>query len=137
MARKQKASPYDSSAGRGTGGYLAKPDAEETEPASPIRSLAMPGPPSQKQYQAGPPDSTLLGAILVTLFCFWPLGIFAIIYALQVRPRWKRGDEAGAKRSAAMAEKLTFASVGIFVLLAFFGAIGYGIYWFFGPRNRF
>src|SRR4051794_5607047 len=135
MARKPKASPYDDSAGRGTGDYLAPKSKTAIEPlANPSQSGAMKV--GHKDLQATAPDSSLLGAILATFFCFAPLGIVAILYALRVRPRWKRGDEAGAKHAAAMAEKLTFAAVGLFVIIFFFGVVGYGIYWFLGPRTK-
>lgn len=134
MAKKQKASPYDSSAGRGTGDYLAQPAQTVVEQEIPVRAMPMPG--AAKGMASSPPDSTLFGAVLATLFCFAPFGVLAIIYALQVRPRWKRGDESGARRSAEMAEKLTFASVGIFVILLAIGAVWYVVYWFIGPRTR-
>ncbi len=94
-------------------------------------------PAADKPSKDPPPNSSLAGAILATLFCFWPLGILAIIYALQVRPRWKRGDETGARHSAEMAEKFTFAAAGVFVIVFVLTLIFGGFYWFFGPRHRF
>src|SRR4051794_29736864 len=107
MARKPKTSPYDNAAGRGTGDYLAQSPSADIERVNTGRAVP-PGAATGTRVDDRPPDSTMLGAFLSMLFCFPPLGLFAVIYALQVRPRWKRGDEAGAKHSAQMAEKLTF-----------------------------
>jgi hypothetical protein len=136
MARKPKASPYDDSAGRGTGDYLAPKTNTAIEPLANPSSKSAPMKVGHKALESTPPDSSLFGAVLATFFCFAPLGILAILYALRVRPRWKRGDEAGAKHAAEMAEKLTFAAVGLFVIVFVCGVIGYGIYWFFGPRAK-
>ena len=133
MARrsKSKPSPYDDSAGRGTGDYLAQAPSTKVERVSGPGSMSI----GKKELLATQPDSSLVGALLATLFCFPPLGIFAIIYALQVRYRWKRGNEAGAKHAAAMAEKLTFASVGLFVIIFGIGLVVYVFYWFFGRHQ--
>ena len=81
------------------------------------------------------PDSGLLGAVVSVLF-FFPLGIFAVLAALQVRPRWKRGDRTGAREASDRAERLTYAAVGVFIVLAIVVAIGYFVYWVSGPRTR-
>ncbi|XP_072032583.1 uncharacterized protein [Amphiura filiformis] len=46
--------------------------------------------------------SSLIYAIAVTLACFWcfPVGVYAIHRALQVRPRRKAGDIAGAMKAS-------------------------------------
>lgn len=134
MARKNRQSPYDSSAGAGTGDYLAQSPGASMERAAAVR--AMPGPPGKQGFVEGPPSSTLFGAVVVTVFCFFPLGLFAVIYALQVRPRWKRGDETGARHAAEMAEKFTFAAVGMAVIIVAIGALYYLGYWFFVLRNQ-
>lgn len=133
MARKQKASPYDDSAGRGTGGYLAPKSASVISSSSKQTGAMKVG---HKAVTENQPDSSLFGAILATLFCFWPLGLIGIFWALRVRPRWKRGDEAGAKHAAAMAEKFTFAAVGLFVIIFGITVIAYAVYWFVGPRTK-
>ncbi|MBI2704343.1 MAG: CD225/dispanin family protein [Actinobacteria bacterium] len=133
MARKHKQSPYDSSAGAGTGHYLTESPGASIERAGAVR--AMPGPPGNQEAGLGPPSSTLFGAVVVTVFCFFPLGLFAVFYALQVRPRWKRGDESGARHAAQMAEKLTFAAVGMAVIVAVIAGLSYVVYWFFVLRN--
>jgi len=133
MARKKKVNPYEGSAGRGTGDYLASPTSTAIETVSMPASTLKAG---RKAVRPPPPDSSMLGAVLATFFCFWPLGVIAIIWALRVRPRWKRGDEDGARHAAEMAEKFTFAAVGLFVILFAIGIVVYAIYWFTGPRTK-
>lgn len=45
----------------------------------------------------------LAEAILVTIFCFMPFGIVAIVYAAQVSAFLRRGDVARAKNASKMA----------------------------------
>lgn len=65
-----------------------------------------------------PPVSMVLTAWLVTLFCCWPTGIAAIIYAYKSRNAWKKGQNELAyeyNRSAKMWTGISF----------FLGIIGY------------
>lgn len=43
-----------------------------------------------------PPKNYLVMAILVTIFCCWPLGIPAIVFAAQVNSKFSQGDYDGA-----------------------------------------
>jgi Interferon-induced transmembrane protein len=73
------------------------------------------------------PSSNMVGAVLATLLCFFPLGIVACIYASQVDSKWNAGDRAGAiaaSKSARLfsnlalgAAALIFASVVAFSVL--------------------
>jgi len=83
-------------------------------------------PPNQK-----PPKTWLAESILVTLFCFWPLGIPAIVYAAKVESRFLAGriEEAEqASREAGKWTKLSFwiaiALWVIFGLLMLLGVVG-------------
>ena len=71
------------------------------------------------QSELGPqlPANNLLGSILVTLLCCLPFGIVAIVYGLQVKPRFKQGDYDGAQRASDMSEKWMYASVGVSILV--------------------
>lgn len=81
------------------------------------------------------PPSNLVGAVLVTLFCCLPFGIVAVVYALQVGPKFKSGDEQGAEHASDMSEKWMYASVGSSVLL-FLAYIAYAVFqYFFGPKT--
>jgi len=51
------------------------------------------------------PDSHLVWAILVTLFCCLPLGIVSIVKATQVSGLWAQGRYAEAQQASADARK--------------------------------
>jgi hypothetical protein len=78
----------------------------------------------QGQWQGGPPPSIqtyLVPAILVTLFCFLPTGIAAIVFASQVNSKRSAGDYAGAQASSRKARLWTIVSlvVGIVVIIIY------------------
>ena len=52
-------------------------------------------------------------AVLVTIFCFLPTGIVALVYASQVNPRLAMGDIAGAKLASKNAQMWCLISLGI------------------------
>jgi hypothetical protein len=54
----------------------------------------------------------LAQAILCTLFCCWPLGIPAIVYAAQVNGKITRGDIEGAKTASKNAKTWCYAALG-------------------------
>jgi hypothetical protein len=58
------------------------------------------------------PDNYLVWAIVATLFCCWPAGIPAIVYAAQVDAKYNAGDYPGARESADKAQFWTWLSVG-------------------------
>ncbi|MDQ4107293.1 MAG: CD225/dispanin family protein [Actinomycetota bacterium] len=60
----------------------------------------------------------LVWAILVTLFCFLPTGIAAIVYASQVNTKLSAGDVAGAREASNKAKMWAIISAVIGVLLA-------------------
>ncbi|MBD9703667.1 CD225/dispanin family protein [Streptomyces sp. ID01-12c] len=55
-------------------------------------------------------------AILVTLLCFLPTGIAAIVFASQVSAKATTGDYQGAAQASRRARILVLVSVGIGVL---------------------
>jgi len=69
-------------------------------------------------------SSNLFPAILCTLFCFFPFGIVAIIYAAQVKSRLQVGDYTGAlaaSKNAAMWCWIAFVvglMLGLILILA-------------------
>lgn len=74
----------------------------------------------QKDKQI-PPVSMIGYAWLVTIFCFFPTGIPALIFAYKSKNAWKKGDNTGAhelNRKAKMWTGITF----------FIGLIGYGLF---------
>ena len=54
----------------------------------------------------------LVPAILVTIFCCWPFGIPAIVFAAKVDGKVSRGDIAGALDSSNKAKTWTWVSFG-------------------------
>ncbi len=63
-----------------------------------------------------PPDNNLVWAILSTILCCWPIGIFAIIKATNVNKLWAQGDYAGAQQAADDAKKYSiWSAVGLLV----------------------
>ena len=66
------------------------------------------------QGAAGPAIQTwLVPAILVTLFCFLPTGIAAIVFASQVNSKKNAGDYAGAMHASKQARLWTLISLGV------------------------
>jgi hypothetical protein len=71
---------------------------------------------------AAPPVKTyLVPAILVTLFCFWPTGIAAIIFAAQVSSKLGVGDYQGAVYASKQARLWTKVSLIVFGVLVVVG----------------
>ncbi|MFD7666656.1 CD225/dispanin family protein [Streptomyces sp. NPDC059788] len=68
--------------------------------------------PGQQQY-ARPPQNYLIPAILVTLFCFLPTGVAAIVFATQANAKYSSGDWAGAEQASGKAKLWTFISLGV------------------------
>ncbi|XP_066265094.1 transmembrane protein 91-like isoform X2 [Branchiostoma lanceolatum] len=52
------------------------------------------------------PNNHLVMAVATAICCCWPVGIAAVYYALQVDPRWEKGDRKGAKSASKTAEFL-------------------------------
>ena len=53
----------------------------------------------------------IVGAILVTLFCCWPLGIPAIVYAAKVNERLIYGDYNAARQASQKAKFWIICSI--------------------------
>ncbi|WP_328838229.1 CD225/dispanin family protein [Streptomyces europaeiscabiei] len=62
------------------------------------------------------PESYMTPAILVTLLCFLPTGIAAIVFASQVSAKATTGDYQGSVQASRRARILILVSVGIGVL---------------------
>lgn len=70
----------------------------------------IPPPPPVPQPMGMPgarPNNNLVLAIITTVLCCLPLGIWAIIKAAEVNGKWDRGDYIGAQESADMAKKVS------------------------------
>ena len=91
-------------------------------PAVVPQQSAMTGVPANSPYQ--PPVAGSYGSgvnipnylwqsIVVTIFCCWPLGIPAIVYAAKVDGLKARGDIQGALSASASAKTWCWVSVGL------------------------
>lgn len=82
--------------------------------------------PAQLQY---PPRSYLAFAVLVTIFCFWPTGIVALVNALRVNSLWKTQEHDKARKASRRARNwgLVSLAIGIVVLVVvvFWASITY------------
>ena len=58
------------------------------------------------------PDNYLVWAILVTIFCFWPFGIPAIVNAAKVDKLWMLGDKEGAVQRSESARRWCWITFG-------------------------
>ncbi|MDO5608439.1 MAG: CD225/dispanin family protein [Capnocytophaga sp.] len=67
-----------------------------------------------------PPDNYLVWAILSTVLCCLPLGIYSIVKASEVNSKWTVGDREGAIKSAETAKKFAIysaiAAVAVWIL---------------------
>ena len=59
----------------------------------------------------------LVHSILVTVFCFWPAGVVAIIFAAQVDSKLAQGDFQGALDSSKKAKLWCWISVGVILAI--------------------
>ncbi|MGI9525566.1 MAG: CD225/dispanin family protein [Weeksellaceae bacterium] len=69
-----------------------------------------------------PPENNLIWAILSTVFCCLPTGIYAIIKASEVNSKWNAGDYVGAQQAADDAKKWSIygAVAGFIVGIIYF-----------------
>jgi hypothetical protein len=73
--------------------------------------------PGYPGYVPGPPvQNYMVPAVLVTLFCFLPTGIAAIVFASQVSSKLTMGDYQGAQAAANKAKILSIVSAGVGLL---------------------
>jgi hypothetical protein len=54
---------------------------------------------------------------ILSIFCCWPLGIVAIIFAAQVNGKVASGDLAGAADASKKAKMFSFIAIGIGVVV--------------------
>lgn len=53
---------------------------------------------------------------IISILCFWPLGIAACVFAAKVKPALQVGDVAGALRSSGRVKLFFWISLAIFIL---------------------
>jgi len=74
-----------------------------------------------------PPANNLVWAILSTIFCCLPLGVFAIVFSSQVNTKWAQGDDAGANDSARKARQFALWSTIVGAVGSIIGIVVYVI----------
>ncbi|MFJ4541726.1 CD225/dispanin family protein [Streptomyces tibetensis] len=62
------------------------------------------------------PPTYMVGAILVTLFCFFPTGIAAIVFSSQVSAKTAAGDMTGAAEASRKARLWVIVTLAVGVL---------------------
>jgi hypothetical protein len=85
----------------------------------------------QQNYAPGSVPNYLVQSILMTIFCCWPLGIPAIIFASQVNSKLALGDYAGAVDSSKKAKMfcwIGFGSIAAVILIYVVFAVIAGIF---------
>jgi hypothetical protein len=98
---------------------------ERSSTPPPPEGSGLPAPPPPGHGMAAPYPMTstaqvpnyLVWAIVVTLLCFLPTGIVAIVYASQVGSKLAAGDVAGARDSSNKAKMWTIISAVIGVVI--------------------
>jgi uncharacterized membrane protein len=70
--------------------------------------------PAQLQY---PPRTYLAFAVLVTIFCFWPTGIVALVNAMRVNPLWKAQQHDKARKASRRARNWGLVTLGIGIVV--------------------
>lgn len=66
---------------------------------------------------SNPPDNHLAWAIISTILCCWPIGIFSIIKSTKVNSLWQQGDYEGAQKASADAKKFAIYAIVAGVVL--------------------
>lgn len=69
------------------------------------------------------PNDYLVWSILVTVFCFIPTGIAAIVYSARVDSAWYRGDKQYANDMSQKAKKFCLISLVIAIIIGFITGI--------------
>lgn len=112
--------------------YCTKCGTQNADGAQVCTNCGQPLPRPAPPPPAVPPQvpNYLVQAILVTIFCCWPFGIPAIVFAAQVNGKLGAGDVQGAMESSRKAKMWSWISFGCglaaiaaFLLLGLLGAI--------------
>ncbi len=101
------------------------PEAPPVFGGSPVSPYSPPSTISPQMGNGAEIPNYLWQSIVVTIFCCWPFGIPAIVYAAKVDGLKARGDIAGAMAASASAKTWCIVSAGVilgFVVLWLIGA---------------
>jgi hypothetical protein len=70
-------------------------------------------PPSSSSAGGSANVPNYLVQAIISIFCCWPLGIVAVIFAAQVNGKVASGDIAGAEDASRKAKLFSYISIGI------------------------
>ncbi len=91
-----------------------QPSANPTWPGqTPAAPIPYSGPQTGYGPGSAPPPNYLVWAILSTIFCCWPLGIPAIVFAAQVNSKFQAGNYAEALQASQKAKLWCWISFGV------------------------
>ena len=95
---------------------------------APITSIT-PGQPVAGVPQPIKIPNYLWQSIVCTIFCCWPLGIPAIVYAAQVNGKVGKGDIEGAKVSSKNAKMWCWIAfgTGLFIVALYIALVAFGV----------
>ncbi|MDR3273101.1 MAG: CD225/dispanin family protein [Flavobacteriaceae bacterium] len=81
------------------------------------------------------PNNYLAFAVLSTVACFAPVGIFALLYSIKVNRMWYQGNVAGAKQASLITRTLCIWTIiaGIIFWIGILSGASYNI---FGTHHR-
>ncbi|XP_046582835.1 proline-rich transmembrane protein 1-like [Haliotis rubra] len=87
---------------------------------------------TQPMIQGGqnttPPQDHMCGAIFVTLCCFWPTGIIAIMKANDARCAMARGDMVSANLAAKSSKQMINISIIVGIIVLIVCGLIFGLY---------
>ncbi|MEG1648631.1 MAG: CD225/dispanin family protein [Rikenellaceae bacterium] len=88
-----------------------------------ISKTAQMSPPTDnaKQFlplEVDPPKNWILESVMITIFCCFPFGIVALVYALKVLPSWNRGSYAESIKASQIAGQWVKWGVMIVLVVA-------------------
>jgi len=88
-------------------------------------------PPYQTQFTQQPtkPNNLMVWSVLVTLLCFLPTGIVAIIYSNKVDNLWALKDYEGSQQAANSAKTWCLISLGLAVVIYVVGVVAVYVWW--------
>ena len=102
--------------------FLMPGEAQAPRPPQPAPAPEPATPLPVAQPHSTPPTSVptyMPHAILVTLFCCLPTGVYAIVQSSHVKPRLQVGDLAGAEAASNQAKKWSIISAAIGLTIVF------------------
>ncbi|XP_071853266.1 uncharacterized protein [Apostichopus japonicus] len=94
-------------------GYPPQQQPQQITVVNTVAAATQPAPVTIVRTTQVQPNDYLVFAILVTIFCFWPTGIVAIVFAAKVRSLFSSGDIQGAEQASASAKLWSKISLGI------------------------